>query len=234
MTIDASRFESTQRTAIEWLRKARVLPVVTVDSVEQGVETARALLEGGLTAIEVTLRTPAALDAIRAIRRAVPGIALGAGTVLNGAQIAAAREAGAAFLVTPGTPPALAEDLAGSGLPVVPGAATPSELIALSSRGFRVAKLFPAAAIGGLALVRALQGPLGDLLLCPTGGIGEDDAPKYLAEKNVVAIGGSWMVKGEWLRAGRFDDVRDAARRIVAAVGAQPSEPRRSDRPGAR
>jgi len=159
MTIDASRFESTQRTAIEWLRKARVLPVVTVDSVEQGVETARALLEGGLTAIEVTLRTPAALDAIRAIRRAVPGIALGAGTVLNGAQIAAAREAGAAFLVTPGTPPALAEDLAGSGLPVVPGAATPIRPGRTppvdTSRRFRDSAIFALPSRDSLAKIKA-------------------------------------------------------------------------------
>jgi 2-dehydro-3-deoxyphosphogluconate aldolase/(4S)-4-hydroxy-2-oxoglutarate aldolase len=217
--MNASAFESTQHTAIKLLRGARILPVVTVDSAAQGVATARALQDGGLTAIEVTLRTPAALDAIRAIAREVPGIALGAGTVLSAAQIVAARDAGAAFLVTPGTPIALAEALAASGLPAVPGAATPSELIALATLGFRVAKLFPAAAIGGLALVRALQGPLGDLLLCPTGGIGEGDAPGYLAEKNVVAVGGSWMVKSEWLRDGKYGEVRDAARRIAEAIG---------------
>lgn len=217
--MNAAALESTQQTAIALLRAARVLPVVTVDSPAQGVATAHALLDGGLTAIEVTLRTPAALDAIRAIAREVPGIALGAGTVLSVAQIVAARDAGAAFLVTPGTPIALAEALAASGMPAVPGAATPGELIALAALGFRVAKLFPAAVIGGLALVRALQGPLGDLLLCPTGGIGEDDAAGYLVQKNVVAVGGSWMVKPEWLRGGRFDEVREASRRIVAAVG---------------
>jgi len=204
--------EKSQQAAIALLRATRVLPVVTVESAQQGVDTARALLDGGLSAIEVTLRTPAALDAIAAIKREVPGIALGAGTVLTEWQIDDARKAGAAFLVTPGTPPALAAALATCGLPVVPGAATPSELIALAALGYRVAKLFPAAAIGGLALIRALQGPLADLLLCPTGGIREADAPAYLAEKNVIAIGGSWMVPRDWLQAGRFDEVTASAR----------------------
>jgi 2-dehydro-3-deoxyphosphogluconate aldolase/(4S)-4-hydroxy-2-oxoglutarate aldolase len=212
--------ENTQRAALALLRKTRILPVVTVDSAEQGVATARALLEGGLSAIEVTLRTPAALAAIAAIRREVPDIALGAGTVLNAAQIDAARAAGAAFLVTPGTPPALATALAGCGLPVVPGAATPSELLALAALGFRVAKLFPAAAIGGLALIRALQGPLADLLLCPTGGIREADAAAYLAERNVVAIGGSWMVAREWIEAGDFAAVRASAQQASTLAAA--------------
>ncbi|HEY0230258.1 MAG TPA: bifunctional 4-hydroxy-2-oxoglutarate aldolase/2-dehydro-3-deoxy-phosphogluconate aldolase [Dokdonella sp.] len=208
----SKNLQESQQVAIALLRATRVLPVVTVDSAGQGVATARALLDGGLTAIEVTLRTPAALEAIAAIKREVPGIALGAGTVLTAQQIDDARQAGASFLVTPGTPPALAAALAASGLPVVPGAATPSELIALVSLGYRVAKLFPAAAIGGLALIRALQGPLADLLLCPTGGIREADAPAYLAEKNVIALGGSWMVPREWLQAGRFDEVTASAR----------------------
>ncbi|MEO7432114.1 MAG: bifunctional 4-hydroxy-2-oxoglutarate aldolase/2-dehydro-3-deoxy-phosphogluconate aldolase [Dokdonella sp.] len=213
---DDALFEASQQAAIALLRATRVLPVVTVESAEQGVATARALLEGGLTAIEVTLRTPAALDAIAAIRQHVPGIALGAGTVVSERHIAAARTAGATFLVTPGTPPALAHALVACGLPVVPGAATPSELIALSSIGFRVAKLFPAAAIGGIALIRALQGPLADLLLCPTGGITETDASTYLAQKNVVAVGGSWMVPRAWIEQGNFAAVTDASRKASA------------------
>jgi 2-dehydro-3-deoxyphosphogluconate aldolase/(4S)-4-hydroxy-2-oxoglutarate aldolase len=221
MALDPVKFDASQQAAIDLLRATRVLPVVTVDSAEQGVATARALLAGGLTAIEVTLRTPAALDAIAAIKREVPGIVLGAGTVLAQTQIDAAIAAGATFLVTPGTPPWLAERLVACGLPVVPGAATPSEMIALAALGFRVAKLFPAAAIGGVALIRALQGPLPGLLLCPTGGIGEADAPTYLAQKNVVAIGGSWMVPREWLVQGKFDAVVEASRKASAlAAGA--------------
>ncbi|MEO6688085.1 MAG: keto-hydroxyglutarate-aldolase/keto-deoxy-phosphogluconate aldolase, partial [Dokdonella sp.] len=135
MTHDVVQLEASQQVAIDLLRATRVLPVVTVDTAEQGVAIARALLAGGLTAIEVTLRTPAALDAIAAIKRDVPGIALGAGTVLNQRHIDAARSAGATFLVTPGTPAPLAAHLAACGLPVIPGAATPSELIALTSLG---------------------------------------------------------------------------------------------------
>jgi 2-dehydro-3-deoxyphosphogluconate aldolase/(4S)-4-hydroxy-2-oxoglutarate aldolase len=205
--------QATQDAAIALLRHARILPVVTVNSADEGVAVARALVDGGLPAIELTLRTPAAVDAIAAVKRSVPGIAVGAGTVLDAAQIDAVRMAGADFLVTPGTPARLAQALAECGLPAVPGAATPTELLALAALGFRVCKLFPAAAIGGLALVRALRGPLAGTLLCPTGGIGESDAAQYLAEPNVVCVGGSWMVRPEWIATGRHDAIRDAAAR---------------------
>jgi 2-dehydro-3-deoxyphosphogluconate aldolase/(4S)-4-hydroxy-2-oxoglutarate aldolase len=208
----------SQDAAIALLREARILPVVTVISAEQAVAIAHALVEGGLVAIELTLRTPAALDAIAAVKQAVPGIAVGAGTVLSAAQIAAVRDAGADFLVTPGTPPALAQALVESGLPSIPGAATATELLALSALGFRVCKLFPASAIGGLALIRALRGPLPAMLLCPTGGIGETEAPQYLAEPNVVCVGGSWMVRPEWLAEGHYDAVAEAALHSRAAV----------------
>jgi 2-dehydro-3-deoxyphosphogluconate aldolase/(4S)-4-hydroxy-2-oxoglutarate aldolase len=209
----AKDLQTTQDAAIALLRAARILPVVTVSSVDEGVAVARALVDGGLSAIELTLRTPAAVDAIGAVKRSVPGIAVGAGTVLTAAQIDAVRSAGADFLVTPGTPAHLAQALAECGLPAVPGAATPTELLALAALGFRVCKLFPATAIGGLALVRALQGPLAGMLLCPTGGIGESDAAQYLAEPNVICVGGSWMVKPEWIATGRHDAIRDAAAR---------------------
>ncbi|HEU4662709.1 MAG TPA: bifunctional 4-hydroxy-2-oxoglutarate aldolase/2-dehydro-3-deoxy-phosphogluconate aldolase [Dokdonella sp.] len=210
--------KSTQHAAIELLRATRILPVVTVDSPAQAVAVARALRAGGLSAIEITLRTPAALDAIAAVRHDVEGIAVGAGTVLAPQQLDAARSAGAEFLVTPGTPPALADALADCGLPAVPGAATPTELLALHARGFRVCKLFPASAIGGLALVRALQAPLADVLLCPTGGIGESDAPQYLAERYVACVGGSWMVRAEWIASERYDLVTEATARSLASI----------------
>jgi 2-dehydro-3-deoxyphosphogluconate aldolase/(4S)-4-hydroxy-2-oxoglutarate aldolase len=209
----AKDLQTTQDAAIALLRAARILPVVTVSSADEGVAVARALVDGGLSAIELTLRTPAAVDAIGAVKRSVPGIAVGAGTVLTAAQIDAVRTAGADFLVTPGTPAHLAQALSECGLPAVPGAATPTELLALAALGFRVCKLFPATAIGGLALVRALQGPLAGMLLCPTGGIGESDAAQYLAEPNVICVGGSWMVKPEWIATGRHDVIRDAAAR---------------------
>ena len=212
----AKNLQATQDAVIALLRNARILPVVTVDSVDEGVAVARALVDGGLPAIELTMRTPAAVDAIAAVKRSVPGIAVGAGTVLSVAQIDAVRTAGADFIVTPGTPAHLAQALAECDLPAVPGAATPTELLALAALGFRVCKLFPAAAIGGLALVRALRGPLAGTLLCPTGGIGESDAAQYLAEPNVVCVGGSWMVKPEWIAAGHHDAIRDAAARSRA------------------
>jgi 2-dehydro-3-deoxyphosphogluconate aldolase/(4S)-4-hydroxy-2-oxoglutarate aldolase len=212
----AKNLQATQDAAIALLRNARILPVVTVNSADEGVAVARALVDGGLPAIELTLRTPAAVDAIAAVKRSVPGIAVGAGTVLDAAQIDAVRMAGADFLVTPRTPVRLAQALAECGLPAVPGAATPTELLALAALGFRVCKVFPAAAIGGLALVRALRGPLAGTLLCPTGGIGESDAAQYLAEPNVVCVGGSWMVKPEWIAAGHHDAIRDAAARSRA------------------
>jgi 2-dehydro-3-deoxyphosphogluconate aldolase/(4S)-4-hydroxy-2-oxoglutarate aldolase len=215
-TLDMSR---TQLAAIALLRAARILPVVTVASVEQAIATARALVAGGLGAIELTLRTTAALDAIAAVKREVPGIAVGAGTVLSAAQISMVRDSGADFLVTPGTPPMLARALVESGLPAIPGAATATELLALSAFGFRVCKLFPASAIGGLGLIRALRGPLPGMQLCPTGGIGEAEAPQYLAEPNVVCVGGSWMVRPEWLAQGLYAEVAEAAARTKAAVG---------------
>lgn len=219
MTTDTVRLGDTQRAAIDLLRATRILPVVTVASAEQGVAVARALLAGGITAIEITLRTPAAIEAIAAVKRDVAGIAVGAGTVLTPRQIDDVRAAGAGFIVTPGTPPALADALAACGLPAVPGAATPTELLALHARGFRVCKLFPASAVGGLPLVRALQAPLAEVLLCPTGGIGEADAPQYLAERNVACVGGSWMVRADWIAQGRYDLVSDASARSLAAIG---------------
>jgi 2-dehydro-3-deoxyphosphogluconate aldolase / (4S)-4-hydroxy-2-oxoglutarate aldolase len=219
MDVSPVQFNRSQDDAIALLRAARILPVVTVATAEQGVAIARALLDGGLGAIEVTLRTPAGIEAIAAIKRSVAGIAVGAGTVLTPVQIDASRAAGADFLVTPGTPAALASALAASGLPSIPGAATPTELLALAALGFRVCKLFPASAVGGLALIRALQGPLSDLLLCPTGGIGEADAPSYLAERNVVCVGGSWMVKPDWVAAGNYDAITQASARTLAALG---------------
>lgn len=200
------------------LRRAGVLPVVTADSVEQALAIGHALRDGGLTAIELTLRTPSALDALAALKAAFPELAIGAGTVLQPAQVDAVSELGADFIVTPGTSPKLREALAASPVPVLPGAATPSELLALAEAGFGIAKLFPATAVGGLALVKALQGPLPHMQLCPTGGIDASTASDYLTQPNVICIGGSWMVPSHWIAAGNFDRVREAARQTAALV----------------
>jgi len=207
-----------QARAGQLLRDAGILPVVTVDGVEQARRLAEALLEGGLRSIELTLRTPVALEALAALKRGLPDVVVGAGTVLTGEQARQSIEAGADFLVTPGTPPALADALAQAPIPVVPGGATPTEFLALMARGFRVCKLFPANAVGGLAMLKGLAGPLAGLALCPTGGINEDNAAGFLAQPNVACVGGSWMVPGPWLAAGEWNKVREAARRAAAIV----------------
>lgn len=210
--------EQYQQKAEQLLRAAGILPVVTVDSIEQAMRLADALLEGGLHSIELTLRTPAALDALAALKRDLPEIVIGAGTVLTEEQIRRSVDAGADFLVTPGTPPAMADALALAPIPVVPGGATPTEFLALMARGFRVCKLFPASAVGGPAMLKGLAGPLAELKLCPTGGISEANAAEYLSQPNVVCIGGSWMVPKDWLASGEWDKVREASAKAAAIV----------------
>src|SRR5690606_36903180 len=200
-----------------------ILPVITVDSVDQGRRIAEALLEGGLKSLELTLRTPAALETLSTLKRELPGIVIGAGTVLDDTQIRQSIDAGADFLVTPGTPHALAEALARADIPAVPGGATPTEFLALMAHGFRVCKLFPASAVGGMSMLKGLAGPLAGLKLCPTGGIGEHDAALFLSQPNVLCIGGSWMVPKDWIAAGDYNRVRDSAAqaaKIIAGVRA--------------
>lgn len=210
--------EHHQQHAEHLLRTAGILPVVTVDSVEQAKRLADALLAGGLRSIELTLRTPVALEALAALKQALPEIVIGAGTVLTSAQIRQSIDAGADFLVTPGTPPALADALAQAPIPVVPGGATPTEFLALMARGFRVCKLFPATAMGGISMLKALAGPLAGLKFCPTGGIGEDAAAEFLAQPNVLCIGGSWMVPKDWLAAEDYGKVQEASAQAAALV----------------
>ncbi|MGG2100284.1 bifunctional 4-hydroxy-2-oxoglutarate aldolase/2-dehydro-3-deoxy-phosphogluconate aldolase [Stenotrophomonas sp. NRRL B-14846] len=203
--------EQHQVKAAELLHAAGILPVVTIHTLDQARAVSAALLEGGLPAIELTLRTPVAMEALAMLKRELPDVVVGAGTVLTIEQMQQSIDAGADFLVTPGTPPALADALAAAPLPVVPGAATPTELLSLYARGFRVCKLFPATAVGGLAMIKGLAGPVADLKLCPTGGITENTAAEYLEQKNVVCIGGSWMVPGNWIANGEWDKVRASA-----------------------
>ncbi len=210
--------EQRQHKAEHLLRAAGILPVVTVHTLDEARRVSAALLEGGLPAIELTLRTPVAMEALAVLKRELPDIVIGAGTVLTTEQIRQSIDAGADFLVTPGTPPVLADALASAPIPVVPGAATPTELLSLMARGFRVCKLFPATAVGGLAMLKGLAGPLSELKICPTGGITEDTAGEYLSQPNVVCIGGSWMVPGAWLRQGRWDKVRESSARAAAIV----------------
>jgi 2-dehydro-3-deoxyphosphogluconate aldolase/(4S)-4-hydroxy-2-oxoglutarate aldolase len=202
------------------LHAAGILPVVTVDTLDQARHVAEALLKGGLSAIELTLRTPVAIEALAMLKRDLPEVVIGAGTVLTELQLLQSVDAGADFLVTPGTPATLATLLADAPIPAVPGAATPTELLELMALGFRACKLFPASAVGGLAMVKGLAGPLAELKLCPTGGINEANAVDYLSQPNVACIGGSWMVPGDWLASGAWDKVEAASARAAALIAA--------------
>jgi 2-dehydro-3-deoxyphosphogluconate aldolase/(4S)-4-hydroxy-2-oxoglutarate aldolase len=201
------------------MKLAPVIPVLTVKDVEDGVAQAAALVAGGLLAIEVTLRTPAALDSIAAISKRVPGARVGAGTIVDIAQIHEAVAAGATFLVSPGASPRLAEAAAAAPVPFLPGVATPSEAIALRDRGFRALKLFPAEAVGGARLLAAFAAPLPDLVFCPTGGIDFAKAPTYLALPNVICVGGSWMLPKAALEARDYARVEILSREAAALRG---------------
>ncbi len=191
---------------------APVIPVLTVGSVEDGLGQAKALVAGGLYAIEVTLRTPSALAAIEAIARQVPGAVVGAGTIVSVEQIGEALAAGARFLVSPGATPELARAAAQAPVPFLPGCATASEAMALRELGFRALKLFPAEAVGGVRLLASLSAPLPDLRFCPTGGIDLAKAPDYLKLPNVACVGGSWMLPKDALATGDYARVETLAR----------------------
>jgi 2-dehydro-3-deoxyphosphogluconate aldolase/(4S)-4-hydroxy-2-oxoglutarate aldolase len=171
----------------------RVVPVLSFGSTREAIAVSAALVESGLTLLEITLRTPVALDCIRAVASRFPQASIGAGTVLEPDQLLAAREAGASWGVSPGLTPRLADCIREQGFPFLPGVATVSEAMAARERGFRLLKFFPAESAGGVPFLRALGSVLPDTAFCPTGGIGPQNAAAYLALGNVRAIGGSWM-----------------------------------------
>jgi 2-dehydro-3-deoxyphosphogluconate aldolase/(4S)-4-hydroxy-2-oxoglutarate aldolase len=194
---------------------APVVPVVVIEHLADAVPLARALVDGGLPAIEITLRTEAALDAIRFIAAEVEGAVVGAGTVLNPRQLEAAREAGARFAVSPGATDALLEAAASLGAPLLPGIANASEAMALIARGYQFAKFFPAEPAGGAPYLQALASPLPQLRFCPTGGVTLGSAPSYLALPNVICVGGSWMLKPEAIAARDWSTVTAASKRAA-------------------
>jgi len=187
----------TSFTTEELVLLAPVIPVVVIDDLEDAVPLAAALVRGGLPAIEVTLRTPPALAAIERIASEVEGAFVGAGTVNTAQQVDDALAAGARFLVSPGATPNLLDALQASGVPFLPGTATASDIVALIERGITHAKLFPAEVVGGVRALKAFAGPFPQMRFCPTGGITVDNASGYLAQPNVVCVGGSWMTKGD-------------------------------------
>jgi 2-dehydro-3-deoxyphosphogluconate aldolase / (4S)-4-hydroxy-2-oxoglutarate aldolase len=201
----------------EFLGRVPVVPVLTIERVIDAVPLARALVAGGLPVLEVTLRTPDALEAVRAIVADVPEAVVGVGTVVQEPEIRLALAAGARFLVSPGTPPALAAALARA--PVLPGCATVSEAMALAGLGFAVQKFFPAEAAGGTGFLNAVASPLPHIAFCPTGGIDQRNMNAYLALPNVVSVGGSWVAPRDAIARGDFGRITVLAQEAVALAG---------------
>jgi 2-dehydro-3-deoxyphosphogluconate aldolase/(4S)-4-hydroxy-2-oxoglutarate aldolase len=198
------------------LRAAPVIPVVIIDALADAIPLARALVAGGLPVIEITLRTQAGLDAIRAIAAEVEGAIVGVGTVLTPAQYQSAAQAGAKFAVSPGATPRLLDAAADAGLAPLPGISTASEAMALIERGYEFAKFFPAEPAGGAPFLSAIASPLPQLKFCPTGGITLDSAPNYLLLPNVICVGGSWMVSRKTIAAADWPAITEAAAQAAA------------------
>ncbi len=194
---------------------APVIPVLVIDDAGKAAELARALVAGGLPALEVTLRTPAALEAIREMA-AVEGGVVGAGTLLTPADVANAVDAGARFGVSPGATDRLLDACEEAGLPLLPGAATSTEIMALLERGYTVQKFFPAEAVGGAPSLKAQSGPLPQVSFCPTGGVSTSNARDYLGLANVLCVGGSWVAPKEMVAAGDWDAIEALAREAAA------------------
>ena len=201
------------------LKLQPVVPVLIVEDAKTAVPLARALVAGGLKAIEITLRTDAALEAVRLVAQEVEGAVVGAGTILNAAHYAAAVDAGSQFIVSPGTTQELLDVARQSDIPLLPGAATASEVMALREEGYKVLKFFPAEQAGGAAYLKALSSPLAGTLFCPTGGISLKNAMDYLSLPNVVCVGGSCVAPKELVSAGVWAGITKLASEASALKG---------------
>lgn len=197
----------------------RVVPVVVLDRVEDTAPLCEALLAGGIGAIEITLRTDAAMAAIGEAAARFGDMIVGAGTLLEAGQVARVVDLGARFGVSPGSTPGLLNAARDKGLPFLPGGATVSEFMSLAEAGFAVQKFFPAGPAGGPAFLKSAASPLGDIAFCPTGGVNADNAADYLALPNVIAVGGSWFVGAERIRRGAWDQITADAKAIVERFG---------------
>ena len=192
--------------------QSRVVPVIVITDVAQAVPMAHALLAGGIDVMEITLRHAAGLPAIEAVARAVPEMHVGAGTVTRAAEVQAVINAGASFALSPGMTPAVCAAAIDAQLPFVPGVMTPGEVMQARELGFSLMKLFPAAQAGGVAMLKALSGPLGDIAFCPTGGVSLDNMNDFLALSNVAMVGGSWLTPASLVEAGDWSAITQLAR----------------------
>jgi 2-dehydro-3-deoxyphosphogluconate aldolase/(4S)-4-hydroxy-2-oxoglutarate aldolase len=193
------------------MRLSPVIPVLTVTRLEHAAPLAQALVRGGIRVLEVTLRTACALDAITEMREMAPSAVVGAGTLTRAEDFAAVQRAGAQFAVTPGLTPDLMFGAGETRLPLLPGVMTPTELIAARAAGFRACKLFPAQQAGGVGMLKALAGPFPDVVFCPTGGITRANAAEFLAQPNVLCVGGSWLAPRELVDAGNWGAIEELA-----------------------
>jgi 2-dehydro-3-deoxyphosphogluconate aldolase / (4S)-4-hydroxy-2-oxoglutarate aldolase len=203
-------------TLADIMRRAPVIPVIVINDLAHAAPLADALVAGGLTVLEVTLRTPAGLPAVEAMRRAVPEAIVGVGTISDPAQFADCARAGAQFGVSPGLTPALIEASQSAQFPLLPGVATASELMRAREAGFRHCKLFPAQQVGGTGTLRAFHSVFPDVSFCPTGGVSHDNAPEYLALPNVLCVGGSWVCPAALMQSGDWLGIRKLAQQAAA------------------
>jgi 2-dehydro-3-deoxyphosphogluconate aldolase / (4S)-4-hydroxy-2-oxoglutarate aldolase len=199
-------------------RQATVIPVLTIDRIEDAVPLARALVAGGVRVLEVTLRTPVAIEAAKAMMSEVPDAVIGIGTILTAEDLGRARALGVKFGISPGATPELLKAAAASDLPFAPGIATASELMQARAHGFDFVKFFPAEQSGGIKALRALAGPFPDTRFCPTGGIGEANAASWLAEPNVVSVGGSWLCPPADIKSGNWAGITAMCNRAMKAL----------------
>jgi 2-dehydro-3-deoxyphosphogluconate aldolase / (4S)-4-hydroxy-2-oxoglutarate aldolase len=205
-------------TALSVMQDAPVIPVIVIDQVEHAVPLARALVAGGIRMLEVTLRTPVALQAMERIANEVPEAVLGAGTIRSVADMEAVAKVGAQFCVSPGYTKALGMAANAMGMPLLPGVATGSEIMQAQEDGFTQLKFFPALQAGGIAMLKAWAGPFYDVRFCPTGGITPDLAPQFLALPNVVCVGGSWLSPKASIEAGDWPTVTELAKAAAATT----------------
>ncbi|MDZ5459638.1 bifunctional 4-hydroxy-2-oxoglutarate aldolase/2-dehydro-3-deoxy-phosphogluconate aldolase [Azohydromonas lata] len=202
--------------ALELAGYGPVIPVIVIQRLEDAVPMAQALVEGGVRVLEVTLRTPVALQCMEAIAREVPDAIVGAGTVRSVADARAARDAGCQFAVTPGYVSEISLECREIGLPLLPGVATASEVMAANADGLSFLKFFPATAAGGIPMLKALGGPFGDVVFCPTGGLTPQNAPDFLALPNVKVCGGSWLTPADAVASGDWKRITQLAREAQA------------------
>jgi 2-dehydro-3-deoxyphosphogluconate aldolase/(4S)-4-hydroxy-2-oxoglutarate aldolase len=205
-----------QKQLAEVLAQAGIVPVLVINKVDDALPLAQALVEGGLNVLEVTLRTDAALNAVEEIAKHLPDAHVGTGTVLNAADLQRSVDAGATFMVSPGATETLLDAAENHEVPLLPGAATASEVMRLLERGYRYQKFFPAEAAGGVPMLKSLAGPLSQVQFCPTGGIGPGNAGDYLALPNVICAGGSWMASAKLVEEKRWDEITRLAKGAAA------------------